>query len=719
MLPNFFLLSLLCMLFSCTPNQPDNIKTMSEIKPPIAKKISHQFEIHGDRRIDNYHWLRDDSRSQSDVINYLKAENQYTESVLQSSGDLRDKLYDEMIGRIVQDQSSVPYKLGDFWYYQRYTKGQEYPVYARRFGSMQAQEQILMDMNVRADGHEYFQSNSQTVSPDHSIYGFSEDTVGRRQYQLRFKNLKTGDLLPDLIDNTSGSMAWAKDNKTVFYTRRHPVTLLPYQVYRHQLGTDSAQDVLVYEEPDNTFYVSCYSSRSKDYIVIQIESTTQSEVRLLSADEPLGEFKVFLPREANHEYSVEDFNGQFLINTNWNAKNFRIMKVAADSTDDKSTWKEVVSHDPETLIYGMEAFRDWLVVDQRAAGLKHIKVINWLTGEHKILDADAAAYTMWTDFNPTQDTNILRYTYQSLNTPKSIYEIDLDTGSKKLLKQDPVKGKYNESDYQVERMDLPARDGQLVPVSLVYRKNDSVSLDKRPLLVYAYGSYGASVDPRFSLARVSLLDRGFIFAVAHIRGSQARGRKWYEDGKLFNKKNTFTDFIDVTRSLLSNGYGNREQVYGWGGSAGGLLMGAVANMTDNLYRGLIADVPFVDVITTMLDEDIPLTTGEFDEWGNPKNKEDYEYMLSYSPYDQVSAKDYPNMLVTTGLHDSQVQYWEPAKWVAKLREFKTDNNILLLRTNMSAGHGGASGRFQSYKEVAEAYAFLLMLTEGLILSSDD
>lgn len=680
----------------------------SAIKAPMAKKQAHVWEQHGHQRVDNYHWLRDDTREDKNVLSYLNAENDYYKAQLADSGALTDKVFKEITDRIVQNDESLPYQLGDYWYYSRYQEGQEYRLIARKKGSMEAEEELLLDINQLAEGQSYYQSNYQRVSPNHQILAYSEDTVSRRQYKLFFKDLASGELLPDEIENTTGSVAWAKDNKTVFYTRKHPTTLLPYQVYRHTLGTPVSEDVLVYEEADNTFYIACYTSRSGDFIMIQSSATTLSEVRYLSADDPSGEFQVVLPREAGHEYEVEDFNGDFIINTNWDAKNFRIMKAEIGNSADKSKWQEIVAHDSETLIYGVETFKDWLVIDQRAGGLKHIKAVNWVSGESKLIASDEAAYTMWTGYNPEQDHNKLRYTYDSLTQLGSDYEIDLDTSEKTLLKQDKINGEFDSSQYQSERFEIQARDGVMVPVSLVYRK-DLGELNQRPLLVYGYGSYGASIDPRFSLSRLSLLDRGFVFAIAHIRGSQAKGRGWYEDGKMFNKINTFSDFIDATQALLSKGYGDDKRVYGWGGSAGGLLMGAVANMNGSLYHGLIADVPFVDVVTTMLDEDIPLTTGEFDEWGNPKNKDSYDYMLSYSPYDQVKAQDYPNMLITTGLHDSQVQYWEPAKWAAKLRELKTDDNVLLLRTNMDTGHGGDSGRFAVYKETAQDYTYLLKL----------
>ncbi|MCF6300231.1 MAG: S9 family peptidase [Proteobacteria bacterium] len=681
---------------------------MPDHTPPVAKKTPHQFERHGHIRIDNYHWLRDDSRSNKQVLDYLNAENKYTDQIMASSAKLTTDLYDEIVARIVQNDESVPYLLDHYWYYKRYVEDKEYAIFARKKGSMNGHEEILIDLNQRAEGHSYFASNSQSISPNHDVLGFSEDLVSRRKYNLFFKDLKTGKLLPDKIENTTGSIAWAKDNKTVFYTRKHPTTLLANQVFKHVLGTPVSEDVLVYEELDNTFYVNCYTSRSRDYIMIYSGSTTSSETLYLSADDPDGEFKTVLPREKNHEYSVEDFDGDFIINTNWQAKNFRVMKVAIENASDKAQWQEILPHDDETLIYGVETFTDWLAVDQRKNGIKHIKIINWQTGEEKLIDSNEAAYTMWISYNPQQNTNLMRYSYNSLTTPGSVIEIDLDTGKKKTLKQNKINGAYDPAQYQSIRINIKATDGASVPVSLVYKK-DVANLKDRPLLVYGYGSYGSSIDPSFSLSRISLLDRGFIYAIAHVRGSQAKGRAWYEDGKLFNKINTFTDFIDVSKALLAQGYGDKNRMYASGGSAGGLLVGAVANMAGDLYHGMIADVPFVDVVTTMLDEDIPLTTGEFDEWGNPKNKDSYGYMLSYSPYDQVSAQTYPNMLITTGLHDSQVQYWEPAKWTAKLRDMKTDENIIIMRTNMETGHGGASGRFQYYKETDQDYAFLLML----------
>ncbi len=689
-------------------NMPIEEVSMNTKQPPVAEKRPHIFREHGAERVDNYHWLRDDSREDADVLAYLNAENQYTSQTMADSEAFTDRIYHEIIDRIVQDDESVPYKSGDFWYYKKFTAGKEYPIYARKKGDLEGAEEVILDINDLAEGHAYYASNTQSVSHDHKLLGFSEDTVSRRQYDLRFNDLSTGEMLADVITNTTGSIAWANDNKTVFYTRKHPTTLLPYQVYRHELGTPVADDVLVYEEQDNTFYTACYTSRSKDYIMIYSGATTLTEVFYLDANDPKGAFQSVLPREAKHEYSVEDFNGDWIIKTNWQALNSRVMKAPIGDSGDKDKWLEVVPHDDATLIYDVETFKDWLVLEQRSEGIRHLKAMNWQSGETELLQADEATYTMRIDNNPEQNHNTLRYTYDSLTQLGSVLEIDLNSGDKTLLKQKTINGDYDPTQYQAKRLEVEARDGALVPISLVYKKGLG-DLNERPLLVYAYGSYGYSIDPSFSFSRLSLLDRGFIFAIPHIRGSQARGRQWYEDGKMFNKMNTFTDFIDATQGMLAQNIGDANRVYAWGGSAGGLLMGVVANLNGMLYDGMIAAVPFVDVVTTMLDEDIPLTTGEFDEWGNPKNKDSYDYMLSYSPLDQVKAQAYPNILITTGLHDSQVQYWEPAKWAAKLRDLKTNDNLVLLRTNMDTGHGGASGRFSYYKETAEDYMFLFKL----------
>ncbi len=703
---------LLTLTLTLTNVVNSKMKTPESIIPsaPVAKKIPYKHISHGDVRLDYYHWLRDDDRKNPEVIDYLNQENAYTDIVLENEKPLIDKLYQEIISRLPSKEQTVPVKIDDYWYYSRYAEGKEYSIYARKKGTLKAHEEIMVDMNNRAKDKSYFQSNYQAISPNHEILGFSEDTTGRRKYSLYFKNLETGKLFKDVIENTTGSIVWALDNKTFFYTKKHPKTLLPYRVYRHELGSDK-KDVLVYEEKDNTFYTSIHATTSKKYIILAVSSTTNSESYVLDASNPTGEFVSFLPREKDHEYSLEELNGEFYILTNWQAKNFRVMKSNLQNSKDKSQWKQVIVHDSSTLIYGLEAFNTHLAIEQRSDGIRHINLYNLKTKQRSVIQADEAAYTMWLGYNPQQNTNKLRYAFASMTTPYSVYEYDMQTGEQSLLKRDEVVGSFKSGNYQSQRLTVKARDGAEVPVSLVYKKSD-VPLGLRPILVYGYGSYGSSVDPTFSYSRISLLDRGFIFAIAHIRGSQAKGRTWYEEGKLLNKKNTFTDFIDVTKGLLQQDYGNKSQVFAMGGSAGGLLMGAVVNMDGMLYKGIIASVPFVDVISTMLDEDIPLTTGEFDEWGNPKDKKYYDYMLSYSPYDNVKKQGYPNMLITTGLHDSQVQYWEPAKWIAKLRDMKTNDNILIMRTNMQAGHGGASGRYQQYKETAEEYGFILKLIEN-------
>lgn len=678
-------------------------------KAPVAKKIPYKHIYHDDVRVDNYHWLRDDDRKNPEVIEYLNQENIYTDAQLKSEQPVIATLYDEIVARLPKKEQSVPYKIDNYWYYSRFAEGGEYSIYARKKENLKADEEIIIDMNKRAKDKSYFNSNYQAISPNHKILGFSEDVTGRRQYSLNFKNLETGEMFSDVIENTTGAIVWALDNKTFYYTKKHPTTLLPYRVYRHELGS-TEKDVLVFEEKDNTFYTSISASTSKNYIFIDVGSTTNTEVYILDAKNPKGEFKSFLPREKDHEYSVEELNDEFYILSNWNAKNFRVLKSNLKQSKNKSKWQEVIAHDDAILLYEVEAFNNYLAINQRSKGIRHINLYNINEKTSQIIKSDENAYTMWIDYNPQQGTDTLRYSFASMTTPYSVYDFDMKTGEQKLLKQDEVVGKFKSANYSSKRIKVKARDGVEIPVSLVYKKSD-IPLALRPILVYGYGSYGHSVDPTFSYSRISLLDRGFIFAIAHIRGSQANGRAWYENGKLLNKKNTFTDFIDATKGLLTQGYGEKSQVFAMGGSAGGLLMGAVINMEGMLYKGIVAAVPFVDVVSTMLDESIPLTTGEFDEWGNPKDKKYYDYMLSYSPYDNVTKQDYPNMLITTGLHDSQVQYWEPAKWLARLRDMKTDNNLLIMRTNMEAGHGGASGRYQQHKETAEEYGFILKLLD--------
>ena len=690
----------LLTLFSMTQAQ-----TLTPPKAPVKPK---ELITNGHKRVDNYYYLNE--RENPEVIKYLNDENAYLDQVLAPVKDLQAKLFEEMKGRIKQQDESVPYKEGDYYYYTRYITGGEYPIYCRKKGSLQGTEEIMFDGNALAKGHTYYQLGGFEVSDNDELAIFAEDTVSRRLYTLRVKNLKTGKVYPEKIKNTeAGSFAWATDNKTLFYIKKDPQTLLGYQVYRHTLGTDPKADVLVYEEKDNQFYMGLGRSKSKKYITIGSDHNgVSTEYLLLEASKPLGEFVTFLPREKGHEYDIVHYKDKFYVRTNWKAENFRLMEVSEGKTTDRTAWKEVIPHRPDVYLANMDVFTNYLVLGERKAGLTNIRVINQKTKTDEYLNFGEPAYVAGIGYNPDFNTNGLRYSYSSLTTPNSTFDYNMDTKEKTLKKQQEVLGGFDKNNYVSERVYATARDGVKVPVSLVYRKGTKKD-GSAPLLQYAYGSYGYSTDPGFSSTRLSLLDRGFIFAIAHIRGGQEMGRHWYEDGKMLKKKNTFNDFVDVSEYLIKNKYTNSDKLFAMGGSAGGLLMGAVINQAPQLYRGVVAAVPFVDVITTMLDETIPLTTGEFEEWGNPKNKEYYDYMLSYSPYDNVTKKAYPNLLVTTGLHDSQVQYWEPAKWVAKLRTMKIDTNQLLLHTNMEAGHGGASGRFQALKEIALDYAFMLNL----------
>lgn len=678
------------------------------VAPPVAVKKPKELSIHGDTRIDDYFWLRDDERKDPEVLAYLEAENKYFETKTAHTKDLENSVFEEIVGRIKQDDSSVPVKIDNYWYYTRYAEGQEYPIYARKKGSLDANEEIMLNANELAKPHDYYNINNWDTTDDHKILAYAEDTVSRRQYDIRFKNLATGENLNDKLTNTSGAMAWSADGKYLFYVKKDEQTLLPFQVWRHQLGQSPDEDTLIYEEKDNTFYTSVGRSKSEDYIYIYLGSTVSSEMHLLKADDPTGKFTVFLPRERDHEYSVEDVDGRMFILTNWQAENFRVMETTLANASDRSKWKEIVAHREDAFIHAMDLTRDFLVLNERVAGLRQLRVLPLSDkGKEFVIESDEPAYASYLDDNVDINSTVLRYYYTSPTTPGTVYDYNMLSGERQLLKQDEVvDDKFAPANYQTERFSIKARDGAMVPVSVVYRKNMG-ELNTRPLLVYAYGSYGYSMDPTFSISRLSLLDRGFVYAIAHTRGGQELGRKWYDDGKMFNKKNTFTDFVDVTKALKKKSYGNPKRVYAYGGSAGGLLMGAILNMAPEEYHGVIAAVPFVDVVSTMLDESIPLTTGEFDEWGNPKIKEQYEYMKSYSPYDQVSAQEYPNLLIVTGLHDSQVQYWEPAKWIAKLRDMKTDDNLLLMHTDMESGHGGASGRFKGQRDTARNFAFLI------------
>ncbi|MEO1515712.1 MAG: S9 family peptidase [Bacteroidota bacterium] len=678
-----------------------NQSTMTS--PPEAEKIPKELSIHGDTRIDNYYWMND--REDPKVISYLNAENDYTTQSLQHTEPLQKQLYDEIIARIKQDDISVPYKDNGYYYLTRYESSKEYPIYVRKKGSLDAEEEITLDVNQLAEGFDYFAAVGLSVSPNNQLLAYGEDTLSRRIYTVRVKNMVDGQLLEDAIPNTTGRVIWANDNKTFFYTVKDK-TLRAYKIFKHRLGTPASEDVEIFHESDETFSCYVYKSRSDKYIIIGSYQTLSNEFRFIDADTPDAEFRVFQPRQRNLEYNIEHDGDKFYVRTNLDARNFRLMETPVNATS-KDNWKEVIPHREDVLLGDVDAFKDFMALSERKNGITQLRIRHKNGDDHSVAFKEDA-YLAYVSTNREFDTELLRVGYQSMTTPNSIYDYDISKRSLQLLKQQEVIGDFDPENYVSERVYAEARDGVKVPISLVYRKGFEKNASA-PLLLYGYGSYGNSMEPYFSSVRLSLLDRGFVYAIAHIRGGEEMGRHWYEDGKLLKKKNTFTDFIDCGDYLVKEKYANKEQVYAMGGSAGGLLMGAIINMRPEMFRGVVAAVPFVDVITTMLDESIPLTTGEFDEWGNPKDKEYYDYIKSYSPYDNVVAKDYPNMLVTTGLHDSQVQYWEPAKWVAKLREFKTDDNKLLLHTNMKAGHSGASGRFRRYKETALQYAFFLDL----------
>jgi oligopeptidase B len=689
------------LLFSCTNSE------MKEptATPPIAAKKPKDLTIHGHTRVDEYFWLND--RENPEVIKYLTDENTYTKAIMADTDTFQAKLYKEMRSRIKEDDTSVPYKDNGYWYYTRYEEGKEYAIHCRKKGSMEGAEEILLNENELAEGHDYFSAGGLTVSDDNKWLSFSIDTVSRRLYTIHFKNLETGEILAESIPNSEGGVAWATDNKTVFYAKKDLQTLRTPEIYRHVVGTAASADKLIFTEKDDTFNCSVWRSRSKAKIFIGSYQTVSTEYRMLDASKPEGEFVLIEPRSRDHEYSVTDFGDKLYIVTNLEAKNFRLMEAPVKSPGRKN-WKEVIAHRPETLLEGVEMFKNFMVIEERTNGLSMLRIRKQSTGEEHYVNFGEAAYTTYLSTNREFDTDKLRYGYSSMTTPWSTFEYGMATKERTLLKEQPVIGTFKKENYTTERIMATATDGTKVPISIVYRKG--VKKDgSAPLLLYAYGSYGVSMDAYFSSTNLSLLDRGFIYAIAHIRGGEEMGRQWYEDGKLLKKKNTFTDFIDCGEHLIKSGYTSKGKLFAMGGSAGGLLMGAVVNMRPDLWKGVVAAVPFVDVVTTMLDESIPLTTGEYDEWGNPNEKEYYDYIRSYSPYDNVEAKEYPNMLVTTGLHDSQVQYWEPAKWVARLRDRKTGDNLLLLHTNMEAGHGGASGRFESLKETALEFAFIFKL----------
>lgn len=672
--------------------------------------ILKELRAHDDVRIDNYYWLND--REDQEVIDYLNAENEYYAEVTAHTDALKENLYQEMKARIKEDDESVPYKLNGYFYMTRYEKGKDYPIYTRRKGSLDAEEEIIFDVNEMAEGHSFYNLTGLSVSEDNKLVSFGVDTVSRRQYTIYIKNLETGEILPEQIPMATGGSTWGSDNKTLYYTRKDENTLRANQIFRHTLGTDSSEDELVYTEDDETFRTYVFKTKSRQFIVIGSYSTLTSEYRVLDADNPTGEFQIFQPRERGLEYSILDYEDHWYILTNKDkASNFKLMKTPVGNTT-KEHWKEMIQHRNDVLLEDVDIFKDYLVLSERSNGLTQIRIKRWDEKEDYYLPFNNETYMAYTTQNLDFDSKVLRYGYNALNTPASVIDFDMETREKTVLKQVEVLDEnFHPDNYETERLWATTDDGVKVPISVIYKKG--IKKDgSNPLLIYGYGSYGATIDPYFSTVRLSLLDRGFIFAIAHIRGGEYMGRAWYEDGKLLKKKNTFTDFIAASKFMVEEGYTSPEHLYASGGSAGGLLVGAVMNMAPDLYNGIIASVPFVDVLTTMLDDSIPLTTGEYDEWGNPNELEYYNYIKSYSPYDNIENKDYPNLLVTTGLHDSQVQYWEPAKWVAKLRALKTDNNLLLFLTNMDTGHGGASGRFEALKEVARDYAFLLDL-EGI------
>lgn len=674
------------------------------MNPPVAPKIPKVLETHAHQRVDQYYWMND--RENPEIIAYLEAENAYTKSVMAPTEDFQTELFEEMKGRIKEDDQTVPYFKSGYYWYVRYEKGDEYPIYCRRRENMDAEEEIILDVNQLAAGKAYYQVGGTSTTPDQKTLAFATDEVGRRIYTICFKNLNTGEIYPDLIPEVTGNFVWAADNRTLFYSKQDPDTLRSHRIYKHTLGNDPKRDELIFEEADEEFTCMVHKSKTEEYLFIHSESTISSEMQFLRSDQADGKFQLLQPRIPHLEYAADHFGDQFWIKTNADAQNFKIVK-APISNPSKENWIDVIAHRPEVLLEDFDLFSRYLVTQERTNGLTQIQIRPW-EGDPFSLEFEDETYTAWISTNPEFNTDLLRFGYNSLITPSSVFDFDMISKTKTLLKQQEVVGGHDPSLYHSERIWASA-DGVQVPISLVYKKSAFSKDGDSPLLLYSYGSYGYSMDAYFSSNRLSLLDRGFVFAIAHIRGGEDLGRHWYEGGKMLNKRNSFTDFIACAEHLVQEGYTSPAHLYAMGGSAGGLLVGAVLNMRPELFNGAIANVPFVDVVTTMLDESIPLTTGEFQEWGNPTDKEFYEYMLSYSPYDNVGAKAYPHLLVTSGLHDSQVQYWEPTKWVAKLREMKTDNNLLLLDTNMEAGHGGASGRFNALKELALEYAFLLML----------
>ena len=697
---------IVCLIFAIACNTTMELPLKS-ISPPSAKKIPSKLTKFESVRVDNYFWLN--NRDNPEVIDYLEKENDYYEKMTSHTKSFQQKIFKEIKDKIKEDEESVPYFLNGYWYVTKFEKEKNYPIYIRKKDTLKSKEQILFDCNVLAKGHEFFNLSNFKISPNNKFIAFSTDTVSRRLYTIKIKNLETGKILEESIDNSSGSFAWANDNKTLFYTNRDIKTLRNDKIYRHTIGENSNKDKLVFHEKDNTFYTSVSKSKSNKFIIISSYSTLTSEFQFLDASNPQEEFKLFNKRKRGLEYSVSHYGKDFYIITNTdNSKNYKLMKTPIFNTEYKN-WKDVIKHRDDVMLEGIDIFKDYLVISERFNGLSRINIKKWDNSENYYLDFKSETFSSYTTTNIDFDTDILRYGFNSMTEPALVIDFNMKTKEKTVRKQQQVlDSDFKKENYISERLWAPSSDGVKIPISIVYKKGLKKN-GKNPLLLYGYGSYGNTIDPYFSISRLSLLDRGFVFAIAHVRGSEYLGREWYENGKLFKKENTFKDFISSTKYLISEGYTNVKQSYAYGGSAGGLLMGAVINLAPELYNGVISAVPFVDVITTMLDESIPLTTGEYDEWGNPNDEKYFDYMLSYSPYDNVKKLNYPNLLVTSGLHDSQVQYWEPAKWVAKLRDLKSNNNLLFLDTNMDAGHGGASGRFEALKEVAKEYTFLFDL----------
>ena len=697
---------IVCLIFAIACNTTMELPLKS-ISPPSAKKIPSKLTKFESVRVDNYFWLN--NRDNPEVIDYLEKENDYYEKMTSHTKSFQQEIFKEIKDKIKEDEESVPYFLNGYWYVTKFEKEKNYPIYIRKKDTLKSKEQILFDCNVLAKGHEFFNLSNFKISPNNKFIAFSTDTVSRRLYTIKIKNLETGEILEESIDNSSGSFAWANDNKTLFYTNRDIKTLRNDKIYRHTIGENSNKDKLVFHEKDNTFYTSVSKSKSNKFIIISSYSTLTSEFQFLDASNPQDEFKLFNKRKRGLEYSVSHYGKDFYIITNTdNSKNYKLMKTPIFNTEYKN-WKDVIKHRDDVMLEGIDIFKDYLVISERFNGLSRINIKKWDNSENYYLDFKSETFSFYTTTNIDFDTDILRYGFNSMTEPALVIDFNMKTKEKTIRKQQQVlDSDFKKENYISERLWAPSSDGVKIPISIVYKKGLKKN-GKNPLLLYGYGSYGNTIDPYFSISRLSLLDRGFVFAIAHVRGSEYLGREWYENGKLFKKENTFKDFISSTKYLISEGYTNVKQSYAYGGSAGGLLMGAVINLAPELYNGVISAVPFVDVITTMLDESIPLTTGEYDEWGNPNDEKYFDYMLSYSPYDNVKKLNYPNLLVTSGLHDSQVQYWEPAKWVAKLRDLKSNNNLLFLDTNMDAGHGGASGRFEALKEVAKEYTFLFDL----------